>query len=133
MTRLLFSPYHTFARRRAGEKKKKEEKRRHTPNTEPTVRHQPTSLPPSPFSRPPTCANKFPRRGPYTHDNRAPGLNRPSSMRQLSSLFTAGPLPPEAAGGPAMKTRKNRERRGWPVSPHTEGLGFSPSPSQIAR
>lgn len=126
MTRLLFSPYHTFPRR--AKKKKKKEDIPRIP-----TRHQPTSLPS--LLPPPTCANKFPQRGPYTHDNRAQGLN-PLPLCANCHLYLQQAPSPEAAGGPAMKTQLWQElgaegRRGW--RGHIQRSWLSPSASQIAR
>lgn len=126
MTRLLFSPYHTFPRRAKKKRKKK---------TYPEYQLATNPLLSPPSCRPSTCANKFPQRGPYTHDNRAQGLN-PLPLCANCHLYLQQAPSPEAAGGPAMKTQLWQElgaegRRGW--RGHIQRSWLSPSASQIAR
>lgn len=109
MTRLLFSPYHTFPRRA---KKKRKKKRRHTPNTEPT-RHQPTSLSPSPSTARPRAQTNFPNAlhthaHTYTHTRyRAPGLN-PLPLCANCHLYLQQARR-KRSGEPAMKTQLSQE------------------------
>lgn len=128
MTRLLFSPYHTFPRRaKKKRKKKKKTYPEYRANSPPTH----FSLP-LPFYRPPTCANKFPQRAPYTHTHtythtryRAPGLN-PLPLCANCHLYLQQARR-KRSGEPAMKTQLSQELErgeGGMVSP-IEGL--SPS------
>lgn len=129
MTRLLFSPYHTFPRRaKKKRKKKKKTYPEYRANSPPTH----FSLP-LPFYRPPTCANKFPQRAPYTHTHiythtiPSPGFKPASSMRQLSSLFTASPPEAERGTGDENSTLPRAGERGWGRGMVSPIEGLSPS------